>query len=192
MKTPAKAPAVLDAIQRDALRIDFPLSSEPLTGALLRTLAASKRGGNILEIGTGIGAATCWLIDGMDEESTLTTIEIDAEISAIAQKHLAYDPRVTFVIRDAETFLDKTSASFDLIFADTFVGKFRHLDQALALLNVGGIYVIDDLLHQPSWRETNHQADVDRLIANLEARPNLHTVKLDWASGIMICTRFTA
>jgi len=34
------------------------MASEPLVGALLRTLAASKSGGRLLELGTGTGIAT--------------------------------------------------------------------------------------------------------------------------------------
>jgi len=35
--------------------LGFTMGSEPRTGALLRTLAASKPGGRFLELGTGTG-----------------------------------------------------------------------------------------------------------------------------------------
>jgi predicted O-methyltransferase YrrM len=41
--------------------LDFGMASDPLTGALLATLAASKPGGRFLELGTGTGGATAWL-----------------------------------------------------------------------------------------------------------------------------------
>ena len=188
MTTIPNPPAALDAIRQDAERIGFPYSSEPLTGALLRTLAASKPGGSLLEIGTGVGAGTCWLLDGMDAAARLITVELDAQASQIAQTHLAADPRVTFVSGDAAAFLTEARESFDLIFADTFPGKFTHLDEALALLKVGGLYVIDDLLPQPTWGD-DHAPKVARLIAELEQRADLQTVRLDWASGLLIGTR---
>jgi predicted O-methyltransferase YrrM len=42
----------------------------------------------MLEIGTGTGIGTSWLLDGMYAEAQLTTVDINPEIQAIAQKHL--------------------------------------------------------------------------------------------------------
>ncbi|MFN8448322.1 MAG: class I SAM-dependent methyltransferase [Anaerolineae bacterium] len=182
-------PPAFQAILHEAEVLGFPYSSEPLTGALLRVLAASKPGGRLLEIGTGAGVGTCWLLDGMDAASTLTTIELDAQVSAIARQYLGGDSRATFITGDAEDFLQsQPAAQFDLIFADTFPGKFYLLDEALALLKPGGLYVIDDLLPQPTWGE-GHEANVDRLLAELDARRDLRVVRLDWASGLMICAK---
>ena len=187
--TNAKLPPAFYNIEREAEQLGFLLSSEPLTGRLLRTLAASKPSSRFLEIGTGAGIGTCWILDGMDAKSTLITLELDERISAVARKYLGSDPRVTFVNADAEPFLSQIhDVGFDFIFADTFPGKFYLLDEALGLLNPGGLYVIDDLLPQTTWAE-GHQANVDRLIDELEARPDLQTIKLNWASGLMVCTK---
>jgi predicted O-methyltransferase YrrM len=51
-------PAVLAAIRADSDRIGFTMASEPQTGSLLRMLAASKRGGRFLELGTGTEVGT--------------------------------------------------------------------------------------------------------------------------------------
>lgn len=64
-------PAALTDIERETKAIGFPMASDSWTGALLRTLAASKPRGALLELGTGTGLATAWLLDGMDSESTL-------------------------------------------------------------------------------------------------------------------------
>jgi predicted O-methyltransferase YrrM len=53
------------------------MASEPLVGALLRTLVASKPAGRFLELGTGTGVATTWMLDGMDPASALTTVDTD-------------------------------------------------------------------------------------------------------------------
>src|SRR5664279_184974 len=120
----------------------FTMACEPITGSLLRTLAASKPGGAFLEIGTGTGIGACWLLDGMDAASTLITVERDPKVSAIARQHLASDPRIEFVSADAEEFLKTAGVNrFDFIFADTFPGKFLLLNEALAALKVGGLYV---------------------------------------------------
>src|SRR5436190_908793 len=104
-------------MQRDTAKAGFKKACEPLTGSLLRTLAASKPSGNILEIGTGTGISTCWLLDGMDANSTLTTIEKDATVNVIARRHLGQDRRVKFLTANAEDFLKTLEKqAYDLIF----------------------------------------------------------------------------
>jgi hypothetical protein len=53
---------------------------------------------------------------------------------------------------------------------------------------VGGIYFIDDLLPQANWPE-GHAARVPPLIADLEGRRDFVSVKLAWASGLMMLVR---
>jgi hypothetical protein len=48
--------------------------------------------------------------------------------------------------------------------------------------------VIDDLLPQPNWPE-GHAPKVPALVASLEQRTDLVTVRLAWASGVMIAVR---
>ncbi len=187
--TNLKPPAAVNAIQRETAAVGFNMAGEPRTGALLRTLAASKPGGAMLELGTGTGLSTAWILDGMDAAATLITVDSEAKYVDIARRHLAYDRRVTFNVEDAATFLDKLRGrQFDLIFADTWPGKFDHLEEALALLRIGGLYVIDDLLPQPNWPD-GHAPKVPRLIAELERNPRLSLCKLSWSSGIIVATR---
>jgi predicted O-methyltransferase YrrM len=62
------------------------------------------------------------------------------------------------------------------------------LDEALALLNPGGLYVIDDMLPQPNWPE-GHAEKVAHLVATLEQREDFRLTKLSWASGVMLAVR---
>lgn len=182
-------PQPLDAIMRDTEGIGFSMGSEPLTGTVLRALAASKPGGRLLELGTGTGIGTAWLLAGMDESSRLESVDTDPEAQEIARRHLGDDRRITFHLKDAATFLEEPHPhGFDLIFADAWPGKFPQRDLALSHLRLGGIYVIDDLLAQPDW-PAGHGERVTELIVDLESRPEFLTVKLAWASGLMIAVR---
>ncbi len=184
-----QVPAVVDAIRRDTRQMGFTMASEPQTGSLLRTLAAAKPSGRFLELGTGTGAGTAWLLAGMDEHSRLDSVENDARVLEVARHHLGHDPRVTFHLADGEAFLAQSAPlHFDFIYADTWPGKFTHLDLALALLRVGGIYFIDDLLPQLSWPE-GHAPRVPALIAELESHGEFVATKLAWATGLMILVR---
>jgi predicted O-methyltransferase YrrM len=75
-----------------------------------------------------------------------------------------------------------------LIYADAWPGKFTHLEEALALLRPGGVYLVDDLLPQPNWPE-GHAPKVPVLIKELEHRSEFASVKLGWASGLMVVVR---
>jgi len=78
-------PPVLDAIERDTRQIGFTMGSELRTGSLLRTLAATKPGGRILELGTGTGIGTAWLLAGMDAHSKLDSVDRDPSVQEIAR-----------------------------------------------------------------------------------------------------------
>ena len=182
-------PPALAGILRDGARVGFRLASEPRTGSLLRVLAGSKPGGRLLELGTGTGVGTAWLLDGMDPATRLETVDSDPSVVEVARIHLGGDPRVRFNIAEGGDWLRRWSGGpFDLVFADAWSGKFSDLDAALRLLAIGGLYVIDDLLPQPSWPD-GHSPRIEPLLAELEGRPDLACVRLAWSSGLAVAVK---
>jgi predicted O-methyltransferase YrrM len=182
-------PARLPQILAETARLNFTMASDPLTGCLLRTLTASKPGGRLLELGTGTGVATAWILDGMDEQSRLVSIELDEAPLEIARRVLGDDPQVTFVHADGGEWLGRAEPDqFDLIFADSWPGKYTYLDEALRSLKRGGLYVIDDMLPQPNWPD-GHAQRADELISILENRDDLIITKLNWSTGIILGTK---
>jgi predicted O-methyltransferase YrrM len=187
--TKLNPPSALQDIEAATEAAGWTRISGPITGSLLRTLAASKVGGSLLELGTATGAGTAWILDGMHETSHLVTVDANESRSAIARRYLGHDPRVTFKVMDGIAFMQSSQeASFDFIFVDIPPGKFHHLDEALRLLKPGGIYIIDHLLPEPDW-EADRPAKVQNLIATLEQRPDLHVTKLDWSTGLLIAVK---
>src|SRR5688500_18279246 len=91
-----RPPAAIAGITSDTAATGFTMISEPKVGALLAVLAAAKPGGRLLELGTGTGHGAAWLLSGMDAAATLDTVDTDSAVVAIAQRHLAADPRVRF------------------------------------------------------------------------------------------------
>ena len=183
-----RSPDAAAGILADTEALGFVMASEPRIGALLAALAASKPGGRLLELGTGTGHGTAWLLTGMDAASTLDTVDNDPKVVAVAQRHLGGDPRVMFHVADGAEFLRQSSDTYDLIYADAWPGKFSQLDEALALLKNGGIYFIDDLLPQPNWPD-GHAPKVPVLIDDIERRAGFMTVRLAWGSGLMLVVR---
>ncbi|WP_025145835.1 O-methyltransferase [Pedobacter jeongneungensis] len=164
----------------------FDMASDVLTCSLLKTLATTKPSGKFLELGTGTGLSTSWILDGLDQDSTLTSIDNDAKFLAIAKDFLSRDERLTLVETDGAAWIEKNKdKKFDYIFADTWHGKYLLLDEAIAMLNKGGLYIIDDMLPQQNWPE-GHQEKAIKLIKDLESRDDLHLTKQVWATGIVI------
>jgi predicted O-methyltransferase YrrM len=185
----ARIPRPIGAIMRETDALGFNMVSEPKVGAFLAVLAAAKPTGRFLELGTGTGHGTTWLVSGMDSKSRLDTVDTDPSVVAVAQRHLGADSRVTFHISDGAEFIERApKGEYDLIYADAWPGKFTLLDETLALLRPGGIYVIDDLLPQPNWPE-GHAPKVPVLVQDLERRSEFLSVKLAWASGLMVLVR---
>jgi predicted O-methyltransferase YrrM len=185
----SRTPPMLDQIAADTVAAGFTMASESKTGTLLSVLAASKPGGRLLELGTGTGIGTAWMLSGMDAGARLDTVDVDDTVMDIARRYLGSDPRVTFHHMDGAEFIARsTKERYDLIYADAWPGKFSQLDEALELLSVGGIYFIDDLLPQPNWPE-GHAPKVPALIDSIERKPGFATVRLAWASGLMIVVR---
>ena len=165
------------------------MASEPKTGSFLRTLAATKPGGRFLELGTGTGIGTAWLLAGMDSGSHLDSVDNDEAVLEVARRHLESDPRVRFHLMDGAEFLQQSSPDrYDFIFADAWPGKFWELDSALSLLETGGIYVIDDLIAQPGWPD-DHAPRIPALLAQLESRPGFVSTRLGWATGLVVLVR---
>jgi predicted O-methyltransferase YrrM len=167
----------------------FTMASDVLTCSLLRTLASSKPSGNFLELGTGTGLSTSWILDGMDKSSSLTSIDNDPKFLEIAQSSLGNDKRLKLICTDGGEWVESNSdQKYDYIFADTWHGKYLLLDEVLAMLNKGGLYIIDDMLPQPNWPEGHHEKAIN-LVNLLEKKTELTLTKQVWATGIIVAVK---
>jgi predicted O-methyltransferase YrrM len=169
--------------------LGFTMASDSLTCSLLRTLAATKPSGKFLELGTGTGLSTAWIMDGMDNDSSLISIDNAPTFLAIANQFLGHDRRVTLIESDGAKWIEENlHQKFDYIFADTWYGKYLLLDEVLSMINKGGLYIIDDMLPQPNWPD-GHQEKAINLISILEKREDLLLTKQVWSTGIIIAVK---
>lgn len=174
----------------EATRVSgFTMASDIQTCSLLKTLAASKPAAKFLELGTGTGLSTAWILEGMSRDAKLVSIDNDEVFLQIAQKHLGSDQRLTLVHTDGADWVENNRGQkYDYIFADTWHGKYLLLDEVLDMLNPGALYIIDDMLPQPNWPE-GHDLKALKLIEDLEAREDLVITKQVWATGIIIAVK---
>ena len=182
-------PAAYNAILEATRASGFTMASDKLACSLLRTLAASKPGGKFLELGTGTGLSTAWILDGMDADSTLISIDNDPALLAIARQFLESDKRLKLIETDGGEWVESNRKdTFDFIFADTWHGKYLLLDEVLSMLNPGALYILDDMLPVPDWPE-GHAEKAKKLVATLEKREDLILTKQSWATGIIVAAK---
>lgn len=185
-------PPIVEAAEKRGEAEDFHMSSSRETGMLLRTLAASKPGGLLLELGTGVGVGAGWLLAGMDAKARLTTIEVHPEAAEICREMLASDPRAEVLHANGVEWLEAYDGPlFDLIFVDVGILKYERRDLTLSRLAPGGIFVCDDVIWQPTWDPAVRPSKdrVDKFRAEIFSQPGVHVTLMDWGAGVCIASR---
>jgi predicted O-methyltransferase YrrM len=172
-----------------ARRAGFTMSCEPETGALLAVLAAAvPAGGRILELGTGAGVGTGWVLHGLAGRSDVEVVTVDHTAGTTdLVAGLSWPPHVRLVIGDAVAVTAREGA-FDLVFADAQGGKWNGLDVTVAALREGGHLLVDDMT-PPAFADAHHERKTAEVRAALLSHPDLISVPMAWASGLILSTR---
>lgn len=182
-------PAIHKHIVHKSEEIGFTMPSDLYVGSLLKTLIASKPKGRFLEIGTGIGLSLSWMIEGLDVDSKLLSVDNNQNLTDIAASFFRDNEQVELICQDGTQWLKEYKGSkFDLIFADAWPGKYSEIDQVLKLIKVGGFYVIDDMKKQPNWPE-GHENYVHELVEYLERRDDFQITKMNWSTGLILAVK---
>jgi predicted O-methyltransferase YrrM len=167
----------------------FGMSCDHAVGGLLAVLAAHlPAGGRVLELGTGAGVGTAWIVSGLlpRTDVTVTTVERDARTALLAAQG-DWPAFVDLRLDDALDFLNE-GGSFDLIFADAQGGKWDGLDRTVGALRPGGLLIVDDMTPTADWpaEQRARQAEVRRALLT---SPLLTSAELSHGSGVILCTR---
>jgi predicted O-methyltransferase YrrM len=186
---PKLVPARVPAAREAAARCGFDEMSQDRTGALLRTLAASKPDGCLLELGTGTGVGTSWLLDGMNDGARLISLDRNPQTTALARQIVGDDPRLELVVGDIGEWLTAYDGpQFDLVFVDTWRGKYLERGQLLDLIAPGGLYIGDDLLPQPTWAP-EQPGHVETFLGEIGRNDGLAVTVMNWASGLVVAAK---
>lgn len=189
MDVPGVVPAVVAQAKSRAVRAGFLLSSEDGVGQLLSALADGvPEGGRVLELGTGVGVGTAWLVSGLAGRTdvALVTVESDPRLAALARSG-EWPWFVELVEGDVLDVLGGLGA-FDLVFADAQGGKWEGLDRTIGALRPNGVLVVDDMRPQQSWTDY-HRSKQEMVRRTLLGHPDLDAIELDVGSGVIVCTR---
>ncbi len=156
---------------------------------MLAVLAGYIRpSGRVLELGTGAGVGTAWILSGLGTryDVTVTTIERDAQLGAVARQAdwpSFVDPRVGDVLE-----LLHRLGRFDLIYAKAETGKLAGLSQTIGALDSKGLLVLDEMTPQPGW-DADRLAKTDKVRQTVLMHPALTAVELGHGSGMILACR---
>ena len=129
------------------------------------------------------------MIEGMDGDSKLISVDNDEALIDIALGYFGQDERIDLVCQDGTDWIKEYSGpKFDLIFADAWPGKYSEIDEVIDLVKVGGFYIIDDMIKQPNW-PVGHERKVIELITYLEQREDLQVTKMNWSTGLVMAVK---
>jgi predicted O-methyltransferase YrrM len=176
-----------DGLRTARERAGAGVAPDPAVGALLRWLAATLGARTAVEVGAAGGVTGCWLLPGMDERGTLTSIEVDRDAHTLATDALAaagLSGRVRSIVGDPAVVLPRLSdGAYDLVLAQGGVdGRAAAIEHAARLLRPGGILVVRaSLADTPGLAEHLHADAEDSPLRPL-------TLPLD-VDGLTLATR---
>ncbi|GAA2889945.1 O-methyltransferase [Streptosporangium fragile] len=124
----------------------------PGGGAALCFLATAVNARAVVEIGTGCGVSGLWLLRGMRQDGTLTSVDVEPEHQRLARQSFAQagfsGGRVRLITGRALDVLPRLSdGGYDLVFCDGAVREYPdYLAESVRLLRVGGVVVFTNAL----------------------------------------------
>ncbi|GAA2727024.1 O-methyltransferase [Cellulomonas aerilata] len=124
----------------------------PGSGAVLGVLAATLGARAVVEVGTGAGVGSLYLLRGMPQDGVLTTIDVEVEHQRAAKQAFAeagLKPTRTRAIsgRALDVLPRLTDGAYDMVFVDADKeGYPAYVEQALRLLRPGGVLAVDNAL----------------------------------------------
>ncbi|WP_433245037.1 O-methyltransferase [Streptosporangium sp. CA-135522] len=174
---------------------------QPGAGAALCFLATAINARAVVEIGTGCGVSGLWLLRGMRQDGTLTSVDVEPEHQRLARQSFAQagfsGGRIRLIIGRALDVLPRLSdGGYDLVFCDGARQEYGdYLAEAVRLLRPGGIVVFDNaLLHNrvadPTQRDPDTVAvrELGKLVRSDE---RLRPLLMPLGGGVLAAIKLT-
>lgn len=190
-------PALLAALYRETFqKIMQPrMLSGHFQGRVLSMISKLVNPENILEIGTYTGYATLCLAEGMKENGSIDTIDINEELLSIQKKYFDLSPwknQITQHLGNALEIIPTLGKKFDLVFIDADKDNYlNYFDMIVPIMNKGGIILSDNVLWSGKVLETPNPKDISTNVLleynkKLKDDPRIETVLLPIRDGLTV------
>ena len=192
-----KEPELIAALNRETQQkiLQPRMLSGHFQGRVLSMLSKLIRPLHILEIGTYTGYATLCLCEGMQENGTMDTIDINEELATIQQKYFDLSPwknQIQQHIGDAITIIPTLEKKYDLVFIDADKENYlNYFDLIVPMMNAGGIILSDNVLWSGKVLETPDPRDLSTNVLleynkKINQDPRVETVLLPIRDGLTV------
>ena len=167
---------------------------------LLELLIVASDARHVLEIGTFTGIGALAMAAALPEGGRVTTLEIDQDNAAIAQRHFDASPhgdRIELIVGAALDTLATVPGPFDLVWIDAWKNDYpAYYDAVIDKLSPRGVIAADNLFR--AGRTLDADATDPGTIAmrefadRVQADPRVHNVLLSIGDGVMLAWRAPA
>ncbi|MFN3660151.1 MAG: O-methyltransferase [Brevinematales bacterium] len=162
----------------------------PEVGQFLSLLVSLVSPSSLLEIGTGSGYSTLWLLRYLPERARIVTVERDKNRYREALA-LFYQKPVEVVYGEAEEFLKDCGETFEMVFLDAEKRMYRHLLPYITdHLSCGGLLVVDNLfgkyLHQKRENTLPAESVLEDFYEEMVSSPYYRVFAFSWEDGILV------
>lgn len=164
-------------------------------GRLLTLLVQITGARRILELGTFTGYSALSLAEGLPDDGTLLTCDINEETAAVAQRYFDMAPwghKIQLHRGAAQELLERLEGPFDLAFLDADKPRYIEYWEALVpLIRPGGLVVIDNVLWAGSVLDpkTRGARAVAAFNDHIRADPRVEIVLLTIRDGITLARK---
>lgn len=190
-------PALLASLHRETYqKIMQPrMLSGHFQGRVLSMLSKLIRPVNILEIGTYTGYATLCLAEGMQENGTIDTIDINEELFDIQKKYFdlsTWKGQISQHLGDALEIIPNLNKKYDLVFIDADKDNYlNYWEMILPVMNKGGIILSDNVLWSGKVLDTPDPRDLSTNVLleynrKLKEDSRVETVLLPIRDGLTV------
>lgn len=190
-------PELLTALNRETHQkiLQPRMLSGHFQGRVLSMISKLANPKHILEIGTYTGYATLCLAEGLQENGTIDTMDVNEELYDFQRKYFDLSPwkdKITQHLGNALDLIPSLNKKFDLVFIDADKDNYiNYFNIIVPMMNKGGIILSDNVLWSGKVLEpakANDKSTEILLEYNqlLKEDPRVETVLLPIRDGLTV------
>jgi predicted O-methyltransferase YrrM len=169
-----------------------------LQGRTLSMFSKMIKPKNILEIGTYTGYSAICLCEGLEENGSLHTIDINEELHKMSSsffKKAGLSKKITQHIGDATQIIPNIDLEWDLVFIDADKENYStYFDLVIDKMPIGGFIIADNVLWSGKVVETIDKKDKEtKEIINFNDKihrsEKVENVLMPIRDGLMVCRK---
>ena len=172
--------------------------SGQLQGRILSMFSQMIQPKTILEIGTYTGYSAICLAEGLQENGSLHTIDINEELKSMCERYFekaGINKQVKLYTGNAMNIIPTIDAEFDLVFIDADKENYsNYFDLIIERMPIGGYIIADNVLWSGKVVEEVDTKDIETqgLIAfnkKIHESKRVENLLLPIRDGLMVCRK---